>query len=267
MIRTNDDPVFDHSTVSYFVEGIGRDRFADIFNGLNQELPRPGLLSPEMHADSSLVKANVHSHQLSSGGLTVEELTEQAIEGNGLSVLNESGVDENGVEGEETRYFQDSKGPLPLGPEDVDAPWRSAGPANRRSRTVRTTPAWIGVAPFFPGETPMLPVGNGRRGHISWVTFPSNQPTSFFGCRHPPQRRQTPRPLGPKRGRSLPSHPSQAGIHHGSQGRLRVTGRPCGLSSTRRDAVAGRPVGPGLLGTLSSHGPGIPPPVGDHGLA
>ena len=124
MIRTNDDPMFDHSTVSYFVEGIGRDWFADIFNGLNQELPRPGLLSPETHADSSLVKANVQSHQLSSGGLTVEELTEQAIEGNGLSVLNESGVDENGVEGEETSYFQDSKGPLPLGPEDVEAPWR-----------------------------------------------------------------------------------------------------------------------------------------------
>ena len=81
---------------------------------------RLGLLSPEMYADSSLVKANVHSHQLSRSGLTVDEFRERAIGENGLSVLRDSGVDENGVEWEEARYFQDSKGRLPLNPVDTD---------------------------------------------------------------------------------------------------------------------------------------------------
>ena len=124
---TIDDPVFDHSTISYFIERIGKDGFADIFNGLNEELLR--LLSPEMYADSSLVKANVNSHQLSRSGLTVAEFREQAIEENGLFVLSESCIDEDGSEWEETRYFQDSKGLLPLSPVDTDARWRNSRPS------------------------------------------------------------------------------------------------------------------------------------------
>lgn len=126
---TIDDPVFDHSTISYFIERIGREGFSAIFQGLNEELLRLGLLSPEMYADSSLVKANVNSHQLSRSGLTVAEFREQAIEENGLFVLNETGLDENGVEWEETRYFQDSKGHLPLSPVDTDARWRTSRPS------------------------------------------------------------------------------------------------------------------------------------------
>ena len=45
---TIDNPVFDHSTISYLIERIGRDGFASIFNRLNEELLRLGLLSPEM---------------------------------------------------------------------------------------------------------------------------------------------------------------------------------------------------------------------------
>ena len=126
---TIDDPVFDHSTISYFIERIGRDGFAGIFHGLNEELLRLGLESPEMHADSSLVKTNVNSHQLSRRGLPVTEFRERAIEENGLFALTDSGVDENGVEWEETRYFQDSKGLLPLSPVDTDARWRTSRPS------------------------------------------------------------------------------------------------------------------------------------------
>ena len=123
---TIDDQVFDHSTISYFIERIGHEGFGDIFQGLNEELLRLGLLSPEMYADSSLVKANVNSHQLSCSRLTVEEFREQAIEENGLFVLSESGVDEDGVEREECRYCQDSKGLLPLSPVDTDARRRTS---------------------------------------------------------------------------------------------------------------------------------------------
>ena len=66
---------------------------------------RLGLLSEEMYADSSLVVANVSSHHLSRSRLTVEEFREQATLENGLFLLRESGVDEDGSEWEETRYF------------------------------------------------------------------------------------------------------------------------------------------------------------------
>ena len=56
------------------------------------------------------------------------EFRERAIEENGLFVLNESKTDGNGAEREETRYFQDSKGHLPLSPVDTDARWRTSRP-------------------------------------------------------------------------------------------------------------------------------------------
>ena len=117
------DVVFDHSTISHFIERVGREA---IFHGLNDELFRLGLLSPEMYADSSLVKANVNSRQLSRSGLTVEEFRERAIEEKGLFLLDDSGVDESGMEWEETKYCQDSKGRLPPSPVDTDARWRTS---------------------------------------------------------------------------------------------------------------------------------------------
>ena len=122
---TIDDPVFDHSTITYFINRIGRDGFSQVFYGLNQELLRMGLLSPEMYADSSMVKANVNNFGLSRSDLSVEEFKEQAIEENGLFVLASSTVDDEGVEHQEVSHFQDAKGQLPLSPVDTDARWRT----------------------------------------------------------------------------------------------------------------------------------------------
>ena len=82
-----------------------------------------------MYADSSLVKPNVNSHQLSRSGLTVAEFRERAIEENGLIILSDSGVDDDGVERQERKYLQDSKGRLPLTPVDTDARWRTNRPS------------------------------------------------------------------------------------------------------------------------------------------
>ena len=71
---TIDDPVFYHSSISHFIDRIGRDGFGDNFDGLNDERLRMGLLSPEMYVDSSLGKANVNSHDLSASGMSVAEL-------------------------------------------------------------------------------------------------------------------------------------------------------------------------------------------------
>ena len=125
---TIDDPVFDHSSISHFIDRIGRDGFGEIFDGLNDELLRMGLLSPEMYVDSSLVKANVNSHDLSPSGMTVEEFKEQAVQVNGLFVIAEMMVDADGVENEETRYFQKPDGRLPLSPVVTDARWRTSRP-------------------------------------------------------------------------------------------------------------------------------------------
>ena len=125
---TIDGPVFDHSSISHFIDRIGRDGFGAVFDSLNDELLRMGLLSPEMYVDSSLVKANVNSHDLSPSGMSVEAFKEQAVQVNGLFVITETTVDDNGVEHEEARYFQGPDGGLPLSPVDTDARWRTSRP-------------------------------------------------------------------------------------------------------------------------------------------
>ena len=122
---TIDDPVFDHSSISHFIDRVGRDGFAAVFDGLNDELLRLGMLSPEMYVDASLVKANVSGYGLEPSGLTVAEFKEQAIEENGLFVLTETTVNDDGVKQDEVRYFQSPEGRMPLNPVDTDARWKT----------------------------------------------------------------------------------------------------------------------------------------------
>ena len=123
---TIDDPVFDHSSISRFIDRIGRDRSAAIFDGLNDELLRLGMLSPEMCVDASLVKANVSGYALEASGMTAAEFKERAIEENGLFVLTGTTVDDDGVGHENVGYFQSPEGRMPLSPVDTDAHWRTA---------------------------------------------------------------------------------------------------------------------------------------------
>ena len=125
LFSTIDDPVFDHSSISHFIDRIGRDGFAAIFDGLNDELLRLGMLSPEMYVDASLVKANVSGYDLAPSGLTVAEFKEQAIEENGLFVLTTTTVDDDGIEHENVRHFQSPEGRMPLNPVDTDARWKT----------------------------------------------------------------------------------------------------------------------------------------------
>ena len=122
---TIDDEVFDHSTITYFIERIGRGGFKALFASFNQELLRMKLLSPKMYADSTLVRANVSGYGLSRSEMTVEEFQEKAVEENGLFVVKEVKRDEDGSVQEETKYYQDAKGRVPLNPVDLDARWRT----------------------------------------------------------------------------------------------------------------------------------------------
>ena len=79
--------MFDHSTISHFIERVGREGLAAIFRDLDEELLRLGLRSSEMYVDASLLKANASSFDLISSGMTVAEFEELAVEENGLFVL------------------------------------------------------------------------------------------------------------------------------------------------------------------------------------
>ena len=125
---TIDDPAFDHSTITYFVNRIGREGFSEVFAGLNEELLRMWLLSPELYVDSSTVKANVNNYGLSRSGMSVEEFKEQVIDTNGLFMLPGTTVDEEGAGYDEARYFQDPQGRLRLSPVDTNARWCSGKP-------------------------------------------------------------------------------------------------------------------------------------------
>ena len=128
---TIDDKVFDHSTISYFIERIGNEGFGEIFHRFNEELMKLGLLSRQMYADSSLVKANVSGHQLSPSGMSVDEFKNKAVKENDLFVLWERKVDENGAESERVRYFQDPRGRAPINTADTDARWSTNSPNKR----------------------------------------------------------------------------------------------------------------------------------------
>ena len=122
---TIDDKVFDHSTISYFIERVGNEGFVEIFQLFNEELLRLGLLSPKMYADASLVRASVGGHNLSPSGMSVNEFEEKAVEENGLSVLREQQTDEDGAIGESVSHYQDPKGQLRLSEVDTDSRWRT----------------------------------------------------------------------------------------------------------------------------------------------
>ena len=122
---TIDDPVFDHSSISHFIDRVGGEGFAEIFDGLNSDLLRLGMLSREMYVDSTLVKANVSGYGLASGGMTVDKFKEQANRENGLFKIMETTVDGDGAQHETAKYFQSPKGSLPLNPVDTDARWRT----------------------------------------------------------------------------------------------------------------------------------------------
>ena len=127
---TIDDTVFDHSTITYFIERIGREGFKALFDGFNAELLRLGLLSKKMYADSTLVPANVGSYGLNPSDMTVDEFRQKAIKDNDIFKVKEIKIEE-GVVKEQASYYQDPKGRLPLSPFDLDARWRTYSNSKR----------------------------------------------------------------------------------------------------------------------------------------
>jgi transposase len=73
-----EDAVFDHSTITVFIERIGAPAFQELLDQLNEELGRLRLLSPRMYMDSSVVEANARTEGLSPTELPPSEFRAQA---------------------------------------------------------------------------------------------------------------------------------------------------------------------------------------------
>ena len=104
---------------------MGNEGFRQIFQRFNEEPRRLGLLSRQMCADSSLVRANVSERNLYPSGMSLREFRDRAVEENGLFVLRKRGVGKDGEDRRNIIYYQDTKGRLPWSPVGTDARWRT----------------------------------------------------------------------------------------------------------------------------------------------
>lgn len=118
--------VFDHSTISRFLERIGGDAFEAICKGFDRSLREAGLLSDEDYLDSTLIAANASSDGLRPTTASVQSFAEAVKEVNGI-FLGPCGPEPNAP----IQAYQDEKGRLPLPESDPDARWGrgSRGPA------------------------------------------------------------------------------------------------------------------------------------------
>jgi len=91
-----DDEVFGRSTISYFIERVGDDGLKVVFVAFNQELMNLGLLSSQVYATSTLVRANVSYAGLEKTNKKTEKFIEEVYKENELFVLKESKEGEDG---------------------------------------------------------------------------------------------------------------------------------------------------------------------------
>ena len=124
---TLDDPVFDHSTLSVFLDRIGPGGVQQLVDTLNASFADAGLVSSQLYVDSSLMPAAVRTAVLSprEAGLPPPERA------GGIFVAREQ-VRGSPQELDQLRLlrYQDRMGQLPLPVHDSDARWKTIrGPA------------------------------------------------------------------------------------------------------------------------------------------
>jgi transposase len=118
--------IFDHSTISRFLERIGSDAFEAVCANFERSLREAGWLSDEGYLDSTLIAAFASSDGLHPTTASAQSFAEQVKEVNGL-FLGPSGPATEGP----PQVYQDREGRLPLPKSDPDARWAkgSRGPA------------------------------------------------------------------------------------------------------------------------------------------
>ncbi|NPV69870.1 MAG: transposase [Firmicutes bacterium] len=128
-----EDEVFDHSTITVFMQRVGPKGFRSLLTRLNHQLAQAGLSTGQAYVDSSLVPAAVSGEKLSPSTLSPEEFARVAIKENDVFFSCEAVREARWADFRVAkrrlvrRYFQDGKGRLPLHPRDPDARWRTMG--------------------------------------------------------------------------------------------------------------------------------------------
>ena len=119
---TLDDPVFDHSTLSVFVERIGAEGVQSLLDRFTTSLAEAGLLSSRLYLDSSLLTAHVRTAVLSPRQEDAPLLTPE-----GEVFVAREQVPGSPPEPAQLRLlrYQDAKGHLPLPTHDRDARWQT----------------------------------------------------------------------------------------------------------------------------------------------
>lgn len=125
-----EDDVFDHSTITVFIERIGAPAFQELLDRLNRELLRLRLVSSRMYTDSSVVEANARTEGLSPTDLAPAEFRARATkEADGFTLCEKrpSSPEEGLPASLSFLRYQDEGGRLPLSNVDPDARWRKIG--------------------------------------------------------------------------------------------------------------------------------------------
>ena len=122
-----EDEVFDHSTVTVFIERIGQDASQELLARLNQQLLKLGLLSARSYADSSLLKASASTGDLSASELDPQEFRARAKREEGSFTLCERTRETEQLTSIRFARYQDERGRLALSPVDPDARWAKVG--------------------------------------------------------------------------------------------------------------------------------------------
>lgn len=122
-----EDELFDHSTITVFIERIGPESFQALLARLNQELLKLGLLSSRTYVDSSLVKASASTDDLSASDLPPKEFRARARREEGGFTLCERTREEEQLTSIRFSRYQDKGGRLALSHVDPDARWAKVG--------------------------------------------------------------------------------------------------------------------------------------------
>jgi transposase len=123
---TLDDAVFDHSTLTVFLERVGSQTLTQVLDRLTEALHAAKLLSPRAYLDASLIPAAASRRDLpprepSDDPLTYEPATNTWEER--VAPPNPDGAPPQ----LELRRYQDAEGRLTLSTSDPDARWRTQG--------------------------------------------------------------------------------------------------------------------------------------------
>lgn len=111
-------PVFDHSTITRFLDRVGREAFETLCRNLTQLLAERGFLSRDTYLDSTLLEANASSDGRGRTSASAEAFAESVVETNGL-FQGPAGPEADAA----VRRYQDRQGQLSLPDSDPDARW------------------------------------------------------------------------------------------------------------------------------------------------